>query len=85
MRELESRIKSLITFDFDLGSGTGTEHSPSGLKRAKETFEKAYIRRSLEENKWSRTKTARQLGISRMGLFNLIQKYDIREHENLHH
>jgi transcriptional regulator with PAS, ATPase and Fis domain len=85
VRELESRIKSLITFDFDLGSDTGTEHSPSSLKSAKDAFEKAYIRRSLEENRWSRTKTARQLGISRMGLFNLIQKYGIQEHENLHH
>jgi transcriptional regulator with PAS, ATPase and Fis domain len=84
VRELESRIKNLITFDFDLGNDSAAGYAPSGLREAKGAFEKRFIRRTLEENSWNRSKTARKLGISRMSLFNLIQKYDIQEHENIH-
>ena len=84
VRELESRIKNLITFDFDVGNDAAAGYAPSGLREAKESFEKKFIRRTLEENSWNRNKTARKLGISRMSLFNLIKKYGIKEHESIH-
>ncbi len=85
VRELESRVKNLITFDFDIGGDAAEEYVPSGFREAKESFEKKFIRGALEENGWNRNKTARKLGISRMSLFNLIKKYRIEEHEIIHY
>jgi transcriptional regulator with AAA-type ATPase domain/tetratricopeptide (TPR) repeat protein len=84
VRELESRIKSLITFDFDFGADVAAGYTPSGLREAKGSFEKIFIHKTLEETSWNRNQTARKLGISRMSLFNLIKKYGLREHESIH-
>jgi len=76
VRELESSIKRLITYypDFEMGEQFDLAREFS-LKKAKENLEKALILKTLRENDWNKVKTARILKISRMYLFNLINKY----------
>jgi DNA-binding NtrC family response regulator len=78
VRELESSIKRLITYypDFEIGE-TVTFKKDFSLKAAKENLEKTLIIKTLKANNWHKVNTARALKISRMYLFNLIQKYNI--------
>lgn len=78
VRELESRVKRLITYfpetvetELDESAGTG------GLVEARENLEKQLIRRVLNENSWNKVNTAKALKISRVYLFNLMKKYNI--------
>jgi DNA-binding NtrC family response regulator len=77
VRELESRIKSLITFHPDLEPPAAVERLGVGLRGARQEFEKDLLRRTLAEVGGRRTLAAAKLGISRMALFNLIKKYGI--------
>lgn len=82
IRELESKVRRLITFYPD----AGMDNLPSrqvefSLKHEREMFERGLLIRILSENDWNKVKTAEQLKISRMSLFNLIKKYNIRRIE----
>jgi Nif-specific regulatory protein len=55
----------------DVGNGTG---KPLSL----EELEKLYIERILKENKFSRTKTASVLGISKKTLYLKIKRYGLK-------
>jgi len=83
VRELESRIKRLITFypDFEIENRNLIPESGLSLKSLRESFEKSLIIETLRENKWNKVKTAKKLEISRMCLFNLVKKYDITKEE----
>jgi two-component system response regulator HupR/HoxA len=56
-------------------------HAPGGekrtLKKTIEEFEKKIIRRELEKNHWNKSKTAKELGISRVAFHKKLAKYDI--------
>ena len=43
-----------------------------------EVIEKNLIEATLEKNKWNRSKTARELGMSLAALYRRIKKYNIR-------
>jgi DNA-binding NtrC family response regulator len=64
----------LETLHGKLNSGNST---PSTLGGQIETTEREIIRQTLAGNNQSRTKTARQLGISRVTLYNKMRKYGI--------
>jgi two-component system nitrogen regulation response regulator NtrX len=49
------------------------------LKDARETFEKEFIMRKLDENSWNISKTAELLGIERSNLHRKIKAYDLKE------
>jgi len=81
IRELESKIKALITFypDYDenedmvnYGCNPGI-----GLFELRDNYEKSIIIKSLKENKNIKQATAKSLKISRMHLATLIKKYEI--------
>lgn len=48
------------------------------LKDARESFEKDFITKKLEENAWNISKTAEVLGIERSNLHRKIKAYDIK-------
>lgn len=52
--------------------------SLTGLKEAREAFEKEFIIRKLEENSWNVSKTAELLDIERSNLHRKIKAYDIK-------
>ena len=62
------------------GEISGAEtFSPKGqkLSEAVEQFEKQYIRSILEQNRWSRTKTAAVLGIDLKTLYRKMKRYKL--------
>jgi DNA-binding NtrC family response regulator len=52
--------------------------SPSGDKTIK-SIEKKHIEKILSENNWNIQKSAEQLGIDRVTLYNKIKKYELKE------
>jgi transcriptional regulator with PAS, ATPase and Fis domain len=83
VRELESHIKRLITF-YPGGETKKNvrQQDKTGLKIAKANFEKSLIIKTLSENNWHKAKSAKQLKISRVYLFELIKKYNIQKTVN---
>ena len=82
IRELESKVRRLITFYPDAGGDIlPSRQVEFSLKHEREMFERGLLIRILSENEWNKVKTAEQLKISRMSLFNLIKKYNIRRIE----
>jgi DNA-binding NtrC family response regulator len=79
VRELESRIKNLITFNPGLEHAVKTEKKHALLKEARENFERSLLQNTLTEVGWNRNQAAARLGISRMALFNMLKKYQIRK------
>ena len=77
VRELESKIKNMITFNPGLDLDPGPERTPFSWKSAREGFEKDLLRRILTQQRGNRKRTAETLGISRMALFNLLKKYGL--------
>ena len=49
------------------------------LKDTVERIEKQLVSHSLIRNKWNYTKTARELGLSRVGLANKIKRYELEQ------
>ena len=85
IRELENRIKRAVIMsegkyvnpeDMELAS-PHEKSGGKGLKKARESFEKDFIKRALDENKWNITKAADELGVSRPTLYELIEKLGI--------
>ncbi|MEI6613493.1 MAG: sigma 54-interacting transcriptional regulator [Chrysiogenales bacterium] len=79
VRELESKIKKLITFNPDLEHYAKNEKEAFSLKNARQNFECSLLLNTLNENQWNKNKTAEKLGISRMVLFNMLKKYNIKK------
>jgi transcriptional regulator with PAS, ATPase and Fis domain len=79
VRELESKIKKLITFNPDLEHPAKMEKKKFNLKNARQNFECSLLLNTLSENQWNKNKTAEKLGISRMALFNMLKKYNIKK------
>ncbi|MBN2399810.1 MAG: sigma 54-interacting transcriptional regulator [Candidatus Aminicenantes bacterium] len=79
VRELESKIKKLITFNPDLEHLPGTEKKKFSLKNARQNFECSLLLNTLNETRWNKNKTAEKLGISRMVLFNMLKKHHINK------
>jgi two-component system NtrC family response regulator len=87
VRELENRVKRAVIMaegvkvtprDLELTSSYAGYHR-MGLKEAREALEKDVIQRSLTRNKGSITKVARELGVSRPTLYELMQKLGIEK------
>jgi DNA-binding NtrC family response regulator len=55
--------------------------SDVNLKLAKKAIEIDFVKKALSRNKGIVSRAARELGISRVNLYDLIQKYDIRIQE----
>ncbi len=79
VRELESKIKNLITFHPDLEAPLPAAPFVFSLRSARQEFEKNLLRRTLADVGGHRSRAAEKLGISRMALFNLLKKYGINE------
>jgi two-component system response regulator HupR/HoxA len=93
VRELENEIEravtlanagQIITPDLLSGSMKNEQslllsflHHPGTLKDITESIEKFYIQEKLKQNKGNITHTARDLGLSRVGLQKKIQRYKI--------
>ena len=93
VRELENEIERAVTLANpgqsitpDLLSGAIKNeqslllsflHHPGTLKDITESIEKFYIQEKLKQNKGNITHTARDLGLSRVGLQKKIQRYKI--------
>ncbi len=77
VRELESRIKNMITFNPELEFPAGEEREPFSWKNARQEHDKELLLKTLRELDWHKNRTAEKLGISRMALFNLLKKYRI--------
>ena len=79
VRELEAKIKKMITFHPELEVPAAVERNASSLRHARAEFERNLVRNALNEHSWHKGRTAAKLGISRMALFNLITKYKIEK------
>jgi transcriptional regulator with PAS, ATPase and Fis domain len=79
VRELESKIKKLITFNPDLEHPAQMEKKKFSLKNARQDFECSLLLNTLNENQWNKNKTAEKLEINRMTLFNMLKKYNIKK------
>lgn len=76
VRQLEARIKRLVTF-YPNFEEDGSRISPPdpGLKEQRNEFERSIVLRTLQEYCWSRDRAAASLRISRTHLFNLMRKH----------
>lgn len=79
VRELESKIKKLITFNPELEHFGQIDEKQFDLKNARRGFEYSLLLDALNETRWSKNLTAKKLGISRMALFNLLKKHNIKK------
>ena len=57
----------------------GLQIDGSTLKEMVESLEAGVVGSTLHANKWNRTRTAEQLGLSRVGLANKIKRYGLEE------
>ena len=88
VRELENLISRTVVLSTrsllqpsDLGFGLESTPSAVNLKFAKKAIELDFIKKALSKNKGIVSRAARELGISRVNLYELIQKYSIQVHE----
>jgi len=90
VRELQNVLRRFITFGSPIllddpdGKKSRRPHqnnpkqsTDARLKTAMETFEKQYIYSVLEQNRWHKSQSAEQLGISRKTLFRKMRNYKI--------
>ena len=54
------------------------------LKDQVESLEKQIVSRALVRNHWNQSRTANELGLSRVGLANKIKRYSLNEHVQQH-
>jgi two-component system NtrC family response regulator len=85
IREMENRVKRAVIMadgakvtpaDLELTSPYDRYHG-KGLKKAREALERDLIHRALARNKKNIARTASELGISRTGLYDLMDKLGI--------
>lgn len=84
VRELENKIRRAVILNNsplvtsqDLGFQDIPENSTLSLKNAREKLEHQYIREALAKHKGNISRTARELGISRVSLYDLMKRYKI--------
>ena len=66
-------------YNIDIDASTLVLLERDGVKeQQRDNFERTLVRRTLEENNWNRVRSADQLKISRMALFNLVKKHNIK-------
>lgn len=88
IRELRNVIERLVIMtqsniisprDIIIGENTRSDYfSFKTLKEARESFEKDFIAKKLEENNWNISKTAEILNIERSNLHRKIKAYNIK-------
>lgn len=88
IRELRNVIERLVIMtpsasiaakNIAFGGGVRSDYfSLNTLKEARESFEKDFITKKLEENNWNISKTAELLEIERSNLHRKIKTYDIK-------
>ena len=85
IRELENRVRRAVIMsegtkvtpaDLELNSSYA-KYESQDLKEAREALERDMIHRALSRNKGHLTRTASELGISRPGLYDLMDKLGI--------
>jgi len=94
VRELENEVIRIVTLSDSIiktdvlsprirGDDDPTRiYTPTGERRSLKMtiaeFEKKILRRELEKNHWNKSKTAKELGISRVAFHKKLAKYEIR-------
>ena len=88
VRELQNKVRRAVVLvegqeitAADLSLDSGDAEAPGSLptlKEAKETLEREYVERALAANKGNISRTARELGISRPTLYELISRYKLQ-------
>ena len=88
VRELENLISRSIVLSpravlkpVDLGFALDQIPTDVNLKDAKKAIERDFVKKALHRNAGIVTRAARELGISRANLYELIEKYNIRPRE----
>lgn len=88
VRELENLISRAVVLSMrpvlqtsDLGFGIDAVPSEVNLKFAKKAIELDFVKKALSKNKGIVSRAARELGISRVNLYELIEKYSIQVQE----
>jgi two-component system, NtrC family, response regulator len=88
VRELENLISRAVVLSphpvikpKDLGLALDYASTDVNLKFAKKALEMDFVRKALSQNKGIVSRAARELGISRVNLYELIQKYNIHIQE----
>ena len=94
VRELENKIRGAVVMaegpylgpeQLDLAAAPGAlpEHSAhtkeTNLRKLKERVEREAVQKTLEETSWNISRTAKKLGISRPTLYELIEKYSLKD------
>ena len=86
VRELENRIKRAVIMaegkklnpaDLEMGA-TKPKYDDMDLKEARDTLEKELIKKALFRNQGNITKAAKELGVSRPTLYDLMEKFKIQ-------
>jgi len=91
IRELQNVMRRYIAIrEIDFGTGRGLsntrpssrvpeveEPAETDLRKSVEEHEKAVIIRALNRNRWHRSRTAREMGISRKTLFRKMKHYGL--------
>ncbi len=84
VRELENKIRRAVILrnsslinSHDLGFQNTPESFTFSLKTAREKIEQQYIREALAKHKGNISRTSRELGISRVSLYDLMKRYKI--------
>lgn len=84
--ELENRVKRAIIVTEKgriMPTGLGLQYDEESneilnFKKAREKFEKEFLEKAIARNKGNITQVAKEIGISRPTIYELIQKYDIQ-------
>lgn len=90
VRELENKIRravilsgnSLISTE-DLGLEISKENPANSLKEAREELDVKFIKEALAKNKGNVSRAAKELGISRVSLYDLMKKYGINANNDV--
>jgi two-component system NtrC family response regulator len=87
VRELQNRIKRalvlaegqfIVPSDLELEPATGSDRSASySLREAREELEREIVSKKLQQNGGNVSKTAKDLGISRPTLYELMNRYGL--------
>lgn len=87
IREMENLIQSLLV-NADPGATIEIEALPRSLRahhlhtqaqglsleEGRELFDREFVRQALVRNEWNKTRTAKELKITRQGLINMMQR-----------
>ena len=86
VRELQNRVKRALVLadgpsvspdELELELPNGDAGPSSTLKAAKEALEKDIVTNALRENSGNISKTAKELGVSRPTLYDLLSRYGL--------